>query len=229
MRMGLSRRPPIEYKHRHIVYKIYFYIIFILTLFFFSFVTHRLEKAFISNFTPFALNIGSDAFNYTVAEYFSDNKCSYKDFVDITYGENNSVTALQANTPLMNRVIAELSILVQDKLDEIKLEALTIPFGNLCDNLILHGIGPNLKVKVKSAEINDLTFCDTFEAAGINQVRHKIYIDASITISVSCANMSKTEVITDKIPVAETIIVGNVPKYFAANGKMSLTASERED
>lgn len=229
MRMGLSKRPPIGHKYRHIVYKIYFYIIFILTLLFFSFVTHRLEKAFISNFTPFALNIGSDAFNYSVSEYFSDNQCSYKDFIDITYGENNTVTALQANTPLMNKVLADLSILVQDELDEIKEETMTVPFGNIFDNLILHGLGPDLKIKIKSAEINDLTFCDSFEAAGINQVRHKIYIDASVTISVSCANLTKTEVIYDTIPVAETIIVGNVPKYYSGQGTMNLTAGEKED
>ena len=81
MRMGMSKRMIVKYKYRNFVYKIYFYIIFLIAFVFFAFIVYRLEDAFINAFTPYAVNIGSDAINYTVADYFSDNEYSYKDFV----------------------------------------------------------------------------------------------------------------------------------------------------
>ena len=229
MRMGLSKRTVIKYKYRHIVYKIYFYIIFLIAFVFFSFVIYRLEHAFINLFTPFAVNIGSDAINYTVADYFSDNDYSYEDFVKLSYGENNTVTSLQTNSSLMNRVKAELSILLQNELDNQKLKSLSIPFGNISDNIIFHGMGPDINIKIKSTELTDLVFNDDFESVGINQVRHKIFIEAYVTISISCANATKSEVIHDIIPVAETVIVGDVPKYFSENGGLQVLTDEKGD
>lgn len=229
MRMGLSKRMMIKYKYRHIVYKIYFYIIFLIAFAFFAFVIYRLEYAFISAFTPFAVNIGSDAINYTVADYFSDNDYSYQDFVKISYGGNNTVTSLQTDSSLMNKVKAELSILLQNELDNQKSKSLSIPFGNISDNIIFHGMGPDINISIKSAEITDLVFNDDFESVGINQVRHKIFIEAYVTISISCANVTQSEVIHDIIPVAETVIVGDVPKYFSESGGLQVLADEKED
>ena len=67
-----------------------------------------MESAFVNAFTPFAVNIGSDAINYTVADYFKVNEYSYSDYVTLTYDEKNTVTSLQTNSSLMNLVKSEL-------------------------------------------------------------------------------------------------------------------------
>ncbi len=228
MRMGLSKRTVIKYKYRHIVHKIYFYIVFLITLVLCVFAIYRLEHAFLNFFTPFAINIGSDAINYTVADYFSGNHYSYSDFVELSYGDNNAITSLQANSTLMNKVKAELSILLQNQLDKYKSTKLSIPVGNISNNIIFHGFGPKVDITVYSTEITDLVFNDSFESVGINQVRHKIFIDAYVTISVMCANITKSEVIHDIIPVAETVIVGDVPHYFSGDGSLQLLPEEKE-
>ena len=228
MRMGLSKCTVIKYKYRHIVYKFYFYIIFLMTLVFCVFVFYRLEHAFMNFFTPFAINIGSDAINYTVADYFSENYYSYSDFVELSCENNNSITSLQANSALINKVKAELSILLSEELNKQKSTKLSIPIGNISNNIIFHGLGPKVDIIVNSTEITDLVFNDSFESVGINQVRHKIFIDAYITISVMCANITKSEVIHDIIPVAETIIVGDVPHYYSTDGSLQLLPEEKE-
>ena len=229
MRMGMSKRMIVKYKYRNFVYKIYFYIIFLIAFVFFAFIVYRLEDAFINAFTPYAVNIGSDAINYTVADYISDNEHSYQDSVQLSYGYNDAVTSLQTNSSLMNKVKADLSILLQNELDNQKSKSLSIPFGNISDNIIFHGTGPEIDVIIKSAEITDLVFNDAFESVGINQVRHKIFIEAYVTISISCATVTQSEVIHDIIPVAETVIVGSVPKYFSENGGLQVLTDEKGD
>ena len=229
MRMGLSKRRILGYRQRYVLYKIYFYIIFISSLFFLSFVVYRMESAFVNAFTPSAANIGSDAINYSLADYFRDNEYSYSDYVTLTYDEKNTVTSLQANSSLMNLVKSELSILLQNELDERKSDKLTIPLGNIADNMIFHGLGPEITINVCSAEITDLVFNDKFISAGINQVCHKIYIEAYVTVSISCANLTLSEVIHDTIPVAETVIVGDVPNYYGENGNLQVVTDSRED
>ena len=129
----------------------------------------------------------------------------------------------------MNKVKADLSILLQNELDNQKSKSLSIPLGNISDNIIFHGMGPEIDVIIKSAEITDLVFNDAFESVGINQVRHKIFIEAYVTISISCATVTQSEVIHDIIPVAETVIVGNVPKYFSENGGLQVLTDEKGD
>lgn len=228
MRMGLSKRTVIKYKYRHIVYKFYFYIIFLMTLVFCVFIIYRLEHAFLNFFTPFAINIGSDSINNTIADYFSENYYSYSDFVELSCENNNSITSLQANSALMNKVKAELSILLSEELNKQKSNKLSIPIGNISNNIIFHGLGPKVDITVNSTEITDLVFNDSFEYVGINQVRHKIFIDAYVTISVMCANITKSEVIHDIIPVAETVIVGDVPHYYSTDGSLQLLPEEKE-
>ena len=227
--MGLSKRCVIGHRHRCVLYRLYFFIIFVITLFCFSFVIYRMESAFVNAFTPFAVNIGSDSINYTVADYFKVHEYSYSDYVTLTYNDKNTVTSLQTNSSLMNLVKSELSILLQNELEERKTDKLTFPLGNISDNIIFHGLGPKITVNVSSAEITDLVFNDEFVSVGINQVKHKIFIEAYVTVSLSCANLTLSEVIHDTIPVAETVIVGDVPNYYGENGKMLVLADNRED
>ena len=229
MRMGLSRKCIVGHRYKYVLYKLYFYIIFVITLFSFSLVIYRMESAFINAFTPFAINLGSDSINYTVADYFKVNEYSYSDFVTLTYDEKNMVTSLQSNSSLMNLVKSELSILLQNELSARKENEIKFPLGNISDNIIFHGLGPVIAVNVSSAEVTDLVFNDEFVAVGINQVKHKIFIEAYVTVSLSCASLTLSEVIHDTIPVAETVIVGDVPNYYGDNVKMPVLTNNMED
>ena len=229
MLMGLSKKHYIPYKHRHIAYKIYFYIIFVATIIGLFIMAGRLRNAFLNVFTPYAINVGSDAINYTVADYFSKNQYDYSDISRLSYNQNNEITSVQANTSLMNKIKADLSIYLQEEIIDCKATKLYIPFGTMFNNIALHGIGPDIPITVKATDITDLVFNDSFESVGINQVRHKIFIEAYVTISVHCANMTHSEVIHDIIPVAETVIVGDVPMYYSENGSIDLLPNNKED
>ncbi len=228
MLMGLSRNNLIKYKYKSVARKIYFYLVFALSLCLSFLFLLQLRDAFLKVFIPYAINIGSDSINYTVADYFEKHYYSYEDFVTLSYNAENEITSLQTNTSLMNKVKADLSIYLQEYVNKLKGEDVWVPLGSVFNNPIFSGIGPNIKITVKPTDITDLVFSDSFEDAGINQVRHKIYIEAFVNISIHCASMSKTEIIEDTILVAETVIVGRVPKYYSDDGLNISTKSEEE-
>ena len=53
-----------------------------------------------------------------------------------------------------------------------------------------------------------------FETAGINQTRHKIFLTLRATISLIVPTGSQLVDVTSKVPIVESIIVGEVPQSF---------------
>lgn len=227
MRMGLSKSNIIKYKYRTAAKKLFVFCVFGFVLCGFAALFMQMRTAFLKVLVPHAINIGSDAINNTVEDYFTKNQFEYEDFVKLSYNDENEITSVQTKTALMNKVKADLSIYLQDQVTNIKASPVTMPLGNIFNNPIFSGLGPDLKITVKPTDITDLVFSDKFESCGINQVRHKIYIEVFVNISVHCASMSKTELVEDSIPIAETVIVGRVPQYYG-NGDMSVSPQTNE-
>lgn len=226
MHMGLSKRKPFPYKYRNFLLRLTVLLTIIVSFILSVLFLNRLQNAFLSVFVPYAINIGSDAINFTIADYFKTNNYEYADFVTLTYDNNNKISSLQTNSSLMNRVKADLSIYLQEEILKLKTTELSMPLGNIFDNIVLHGLGPDIKIMISATDITDLNFNESYETEGINQVRHKIFIDTFVKISVHCASMTKTEVIHDTIPVADTVIVGDVPKYYSEKDNVPLLAGE---
>ena len=74
-------------------------------------------------------------------------------------------------------------------------------------------------VKVIPASQIYVAVDDKFEQAGINQTRHRIYMQVKTRIKMAVPFMYKDLNVVTTIPMAETIIVGNVPQtYVNLNG-----------
>ena len=61
---------------------------------------------------------------------------------------------------------------------------------------------------VGAVEVNVV---EAFEEAGINQTRHKIFIDVKTWMKIAVPLVSSSIEVSTQIPVTETIIIGNVP------------------
>ena len=59
------------------------------------------------------------------------------------------------------------------------------------------------------------TYFETeFETAGINQTRHKIFLTLETSVSLIVPADSRMVQVTSTVPIAESIIVGQVPDSF---------------
>ncbi len=160
----------------------------------------------------------TDIINKAADSVFSN--ISSENFVNINKSETGVITSVSADTIEMNRLKTKLSLAIWEFTEKSENSTIYIPIGSLTSFSVLQGVGYRIPIKLSTDGFAKIDFDDEFVNAGINQVKHKIYMTASVRISVISSVMSKTETVTAEIPVAETVIVGSVPNYYGDNLKV---------
>lgn len=142
------------------------------------------------------------------------SQVEYKDIVYVHKDDKGRIALIQPNTLILNQIMTSAVIEITNYLEEMENDYIQIPLGQITGSSLLSGYGPLMKVKIiPTAEIH-VEVLNKFEQAGINQTRHLIYfqIDNNLQIAVPFLQ-EKVEVVTT-IPLAETIIVGDVPDTY---------------
>lgn len=196
-------------------------LIFVFVLFFFS----RLEPVFGSRSEAYATNMATQIMNESVQEVFTSEQISYSDLVVLKENSSGDISAVEADTVKMNQLKAEITTAVQAKIDGSATGEVKLPLGAMLGSELFSGLGPWINVKVAPVSIAVLDFTDSFESVGINQVKHRVCLNANVTVSMICASMHRSQTVTTTIPVAETVIVGNVPNYYANNADMNVVGN----
>lgn len=135
---------------------------------------------------------------------------SYSDLVRVEKNDQG-VMLLQANTARVAQVTSEATLKIQKALSEIKEKKLGIPLGQILGSDLLAAYGPKITFTVIPIGTVKTGLADSFTSAGINQTRHRIFlqVDAWAEILVP---LLKTEVeIQTTVPLADAVIVGPVP------------------
>lgn len=124
------------------------------------------------------------------------------------------VTALVTNMALINSVCARITGGITKRALNTTSTGASIPLGNVIGGMLLSGRGPEVPIKIQSITNVRARFVNDFSDAGINQTRHtlSLIISAHIDILVP-GNETQTDV-TTRVAVAETIIVGTVPRVY---------------
>ena len=76
------------------------------------------------------------------------------------------------------------------------------------------GSGPDIPVSIVPVGSITTDFETEFEACGINQTRHKVYLTVTASIRIVIPTGAKTTQVTVNMLAAESIIVGAVPEGF---------------
>ncbi|MGM9936508.1 MAG: sporulation protein YunB [Candidatus Ornithomonoglobus sp.] len=203
-------------KRKHSAWKI---LIPALCLIFIIFCAHRLLKRAEPVFVAQCSNYSNTAFTDLV------NKCviaeldkgEFDGFFKIISDSNERITAIEADTAQINRVKAALMIDIQNTLNNDYPANVYIPLGSLSGYYLLSSLGPVLSVKIIPISIVNGEFDESFEDAGINQVRHKIYLTVTVDMQYRGYLMNETERIETSVPIAETVIAGEVPEYYGGS------------
>ncbi len=141
-------------------------------------------------------------------------KVRYEDLFLVKTDKENRVTMLQANTMVMNRIASETALSIQEKLRQIGTKEISIPLGSVLGSKIFASYGPRINIGVLPAGTVSVDFATDFEQAGINQTRHKIYLIVNTQVKIILPLASNRIDIVTQVPIAETIIVGNIPENY---------------
>ncbi|EOD00704.1 sporulation protein YunB [Caldisalinibacter kiritimatiensis] len=157
--------------------------------------------------------IATQAINDAVKAKLKD-EVKYKDLIFVKYDSEGKVTMMQANTVLMNSIASDVALEVQNNIMQIATKEIKVPLGNALKSQLLAQWGPKIKIKIVPKGTVTVDFATEFEESGINQTRHKIYLVVVTDVKVIVPLASDTVRIATNIPIAETVIVGDVPDNY---------------
>ncbi|MGI6487776.1 MAG: sporulation protein YunB [Syntrophomonadaceae bacterium] len=142
------------------------------------------------------------------------SEVEYRDLVYVHKDNRGRIVMVQPNTVKINQLTARTMLEVKDVLEDLNSSSFEIPLGQAFGFTTLAGYGPRIKVKIMTTGTVNVSVIDKFEGAGINQTRHLIYLQISSKMRIAIPFMDEDINVDTTLPIAETIIVGDVPEFY---------------
>lgn len=168
---------------------------------------------------PIVLNIGESKIKSEAVKIMNEESVNvysesfkYDDIMDIEKDADGNITMIRADTVKQNYLASQVVLKCDERFSELEDLGVKIPLGYLTNNVMFYNMGPKITVKMQQVGNITTSYESEFESAGINQTRHKIYLNLTSTIRVIVPFNSKEVEVTCQIPVSDTIIVGKIPE-----------------
>lgn len=214
MRLGLSRTRNRSLKGVGIFFTLFF-LIFLIWLIF-----TKLQPSFIEYAKVYSNNIANEVVNSAVDDVFV--KEEYQSLAKIMENSSENIKAIETDTAKINRLKSSIMQSMQKNIDSHKSDTVYVPLGS-CSNLyFLAGLGPKVPIRIYPVSIVNADFKESFDSVGINQVKHKLYLDVSMKMSFVGMMFAQSDTVETSVLLNETIIVGDTPTYYGNGG---MTAS----
>lgn len=134
--------------------------------------------------------------------------------VTLERDDDGNILALRANVIEMNKISSQIGTLIQEKYSMLEDMYIKIPLGNFTGNELLAGRGPKIVVKIVPAGTVSTDYKTEFISTGINQTRHRVYLEIKSKMTIIAPFTNKAVEVVDNVNVAETVLIGNVPDTF---------------
>jgi sporulation protein YunB len=142
------------------------------------------------------------------------------DIVTYQKDKDGRISAYQINTRGVNQVAAGAAAAVQDEFRRLSETSFGVPLGALSGSRLLGAAGPRIPVHMLPIGSVTVNIRQEFKGEGINQTRHRIWLNATARIRVAMPVLSKEVEVSADVPITETIIVGPVPSGFYGGGNV---------
>ncbi len=217
-RFGIKRNPKVSPQ----IYIILFGLSILIS---FATITHYIEPTLIELCKVKAESIGISNSNKIVEQVMRD--VGYLDLIILDRDETGKIMALRANVIEMNRIASEISLAIQKQNNEIEATYVSIPIGNFTGNSLLAGLGPKIKVKIIPTGTVHIEFKTEFLSSGINQTRHRIFLEIKSKMGIVAPFVSKRVEVINEVNIAETVLIGEVPEtYYNLQGVDEVTTDD---
>ena len=114
----------------------------------------------------------------------------------------------------MNQLADRVGAAAQRMLQTMASERVSVPLGSALGMTIFAGSGPGIPVSIVPIGSIKTNFETEFEACGINQTRHKIFLSMRTTVRLVLPRGAEQVSFNSQVLIAESIIVGQVPDSF---------------
>lgn len=216
MRMG------IRYKKHNIGLRIG--IILFLSLVFLLFIMKRLEPAFTAQLSFYANDMVTENVHKAVYEVFDEYE--FGDLAEIINNSDGTITALETDSTKLNKAKSLIILNLKEKMKRQEEKNVDIPLMSASKFYLLNSMGPNLSFKIIPLGLINTEIKESFEDAGINQTEHKITLMISVNVLYRGFLLNQSETISTEIPLMNTIIKGDVPRYYSSGNTSGMVIPE---
>ncbi len=185
-----------------------------LVIVFFSYIEFQIQPSVMDLTEIKAQTLATEAINTGVYNAVKRLNLTYDDLAVIKYTSDNKVASISTNTVNVNKLKAEVSLETQNQLDELQHREFNYYLGDLTGFELLNGLGPSLVVRLNFSSSVETEVKNSLESAGINQTQSTIEIKVKAEIYLTSDEEYPNAVVETTIPVAQTIIVGELPNYL---------------
>ena len=159
-----------------------------------------------------------------VNEAIDSGQIAYEQLVSYEKDNEGRITMVRSNMAAFNRLQSQILDLILGRIDQVSARELSIPVGSLTGSPLLAGRGPRISVRMESVGSSSARFENQFESAGINQTRHRLWLELSVPVTVLLPGGGEELTVDSRLCVAETVIVGQVPQTWFQTGGLPADA-----
>ncbi|HEY8347165.1 MAG TPA: sporulation protein YunB [Symbiobacteriaceae bacterium] len=160
---------------------------------------------------------GAEAINRVLLDRIG-REIRHEDLVVYEKDQEGRIAAYRINTRQVSQVAAAGAAAVQEEMQRLSEESFRIPIGALTGSSLLAGLGPRVQVRMVPVGSVTVNIQQDFQGAGINQTRHRLWLEATAHVRIILPVMTREVTVTAHVPVSETVIVGPVPSgYYGGN------------
>lgn len=145
----------------------------------------------------------------SIEQYSKD--FNYDSIIKVEKDRDGNITMLKADTLQLNKIASQVALESQKRIRELGNVGIKLPIGYIFKNNILAYLGPSITIKMQPIGHIETKYSSDFESVGINQTRHKIYVQVRTEVRVILPLRSNNIEVRNEIPISETIIIGKVP------------------
>ena len=142
------------------------------------------------------------------------NEHSYDEIFTIEKDTNGNVTMINSNVIPINEIISEVAIKIQEEINKQGRKDIQIALGSFTGIKLLSGRGPGINIRISTIGNVETDLRSEFEAQGINQTLHRIYLQVKCEVSILTPFKDITKDITNQVLIMENVIIGTIPDTY---------------
>ena len=139
---------------------------------------------------------------------------SYDELFTVEKDSNGNVTMIKSNVIPINEIISNVAIKIQEEINKQGRKDIQIALGSFTGIKLLAGRGPGIQIRISTVGNVETDLRSEFQAQGINQTLHRIYLQVKCEVSILTPFKDITRDITNQVLIMENVIIGTVPDTY---------------
>ena len=135
-------------------------------------------------------------------------------FIDIQKDDSGKVIAANVNAIEVSLLKSRLILSIKDKIAVMEEKKVSVPLGNFTPYYFMSGLGPKVPMRFMIISNTHADLLENFESGGINQTLYTLSLNAVTRVTIYIPGIRGSVDIESEIPVAKTLIVGEVPESY---------------